>query len=118
MRIVPSAFNAARPSRTASQITGLGWHHRAAMPEEGFSASSSGLMLPPSAARALRLAFGVLFLWLGVLEIVPGMSPAEDLMRAALPAFLPIDAFIRFARSGKSWSGSASSPVASGGPSS
>ena len=54
-------------------------------------------MLPPSAAHALRLAFGVLFLWLGLLKIVPGMSPAEDLMRAALPAFLPIDAFIRFA---------------------
>jgi uncharacterized membrane protein YkgB len=54
-------------------------------------------MLPPSATRALRLAFGVLFLWLGVLKVIPGMSPAEDLMRATMPSFLPIDAFIRFA---------------------
>ncbi|MBK8022449.1 MAG: DoxX family membrane protein [Chloroflexi bacterium] len=49
----------------------------------------------------LRIAFGILFLWLGILKVFPGVSPAEPLMRASmpafLPAFLPIDAFIRFA---------------------
>jgi uncharacterized membrane protein YkgB len=45
----------------------------------------------------LRISFGILFLWLGLLKVVPGVSPAEPLMRASMPAFLPIDAFIRFA---------------------
>jgi len=49
------------------------------------------------ALDVLRLGFGVLFLWLGALKLVPGMSPAEPLMRAAMPEFVPIDAFIRFA---------------------
>jgi uncharacterized membrane protein YkgB len=54
-------------------------------------------MLPRSSTRALRVAFGILFLWLGLLKIAPGMSPAEDLMRASMPAFVPVDLFIRFA---------------------
>ncbi len=45
----------------------------------------------------LRVGFGVLFLWLGLLKVLPGVSPAEPLMRASTPAFLPIDTFIRFA---------------------
>jgi uncharacterized membrane protein YphA (DoxX/SURF4 family) len=49
------------------------------------------------ALDVLRLSFGVLFLWLGVLKLVPGVSPAEPLMRAAMPPFVPIDVFIRFA---------------------
>jgi uncharacterized membrane protein YkgB len=45
----------------------------------------------------LRIAFGILFLWLGVLKLPPGVSPAEPLMRAAMPVFVPMDLFIRFA---------------------
>jgi uncharacterized membrane protein YkgB len=53
-----------------------------------------------SAAHAfdvLRIGFGILFLWLGLLKLVPGVSPAEPLMKAAMPAIVPIDLFIRFA---------------------
>ncbi|HEY7522522.1 MAG TPA: DoxX-like family protein [Candidatus Limnocylindrales bacterium] len=45
----------------------------------------------------LRIAFGILFLWLGLLKVFPGVSPAEPLMKAALPDFVPKDPFIRFA---------------------
>jgi hypothetical protein len=45
----------------------------------------------------LRVGFGILFLWLGLLKLVPGLSPAEPLMKAAMPAIVPIDLFIRFA---------------------
>lgn len=45
----------------------------------------------------LRIAFGILFLWLGLLKVVPGVSPAEPLMKAALPDLVPKDAFVRFA---------------------
>jgi uncharacterized membrane protein YkgB len=51
----------------------------------------------PQALSVLRVGFGVLFLWLGLLKVLPGVSPAEPLMRASMPGFLPIDAFIRFA---------------------
>src|SRR5688572_29065465 len=43
------------------------------------------------ALDVLRIAFGILFLWLGVLKVLPGVSPAEPLMRQAMPAMLPID---------------------------
>jgi uncharacterized membrane protein YkgB len=45
----------------------------------------------------LRISFGILFLWLGALKVIPGVSPAEPLMKAALPDFVPKDVFIRFA---------------------
>jgi uncharacterized membrane protein YphA (DoxX/SURF4 family) len=67
------------------------------MRDPGGPATDAVQMLPPSATRALRIAFGILFLWLGLLKIVPGVSPAEDLMRASMPSFVPIDLFIRFA---------------------
>jgi uncharacterized membrane protein YkgB len=43
----------------------------------------------------LRVALGVVFVWFGALKLVPGMSPAEDLVRATVPfllgeIFLPI----------------------------
>jgi hypothetical protein len=55
-------------------------------------------MLPLAAARSLRVAFGMLFLWLGLLEVVLAMSRAEDLLRASMPSFLPIEVFIRSPR--------------------
>jgi uncharacterized membrane protein YkgB len=36
----------------------------------------------------LRIALGIVFLWFGALKLVPGLSPAEDLVRATVP-FLP-----------------------------
>jgi uncharacterized membrane protein YkgB len=41
----------------------------------------------------LRVSVGLIFLWFGALKLVPGLSPAESLIRASLP-FLPLDAFI------------------------
>lgn len=41
----------------------------------------------------LRIALGVVFLWFGALKLVPGMSPAEELVRATAP-FLPGDLFV------------------------
>ncbi|HSJ24499.1 MAG TPA: DoxX family protein [Longimicrobiales bacterium] len=43
----------------------------------------------------LRVALGVVFVWFGALKLVPGLSPAEDLVRATVPwipgsVFLPI----------------------------
>jgi hypothetical protein len=38
----------------------------------------------------LRVALGVVFVWFGALKFFPGMSPAEDLVRATVP-FLPGD---------------------------
>jgi uncharacterized membrane protein YkgB len=36
----------------------------------------------------LRVALGVVFFWFGALKLVPGLSPAEDLVLATVP-FLP-----------------------------
>jgi hypothetical protein len=58
----------------------------------------------------LRVALGVVFVWFGALKLVPGLSPAEDLVRATVP-FLPGDLFLRFSRCGRSSSASAFSPV-------
>jgi uncharacterized membrane protein YphA (DoxX/SURF4 family) len=41
----------------------------------------------------LRVALGVVFVWFGALKLVPGMSPAEDLVRATVP-FLPGEIFL------------------------
>lgn len=43
----------------------------------------------------LRIALGVVFVWFGALKLFPGMSPAEDLVRATVPlirgdVFVPI----------------------------
>ena len=45
----------------------------------------------------LRFSIGILFLWLGVLKLFPGVSPAEPIMRAGMPQFLPMGYFIPFA---------------------
>lgn len=41
----------------------------------------------------LRISMGVVFFWFGALKLVPGLSPAEDLVRATVP-FLPGRAFL------------------------
>jgi uncharacterized membrane protein YkgB len=41
----------------------------------------------------LRIALGIVFLWFGALKLVPGLSPAEDLVRATVP-FLPGSLFL------------------------
>lgn len=41
----------------------------------------------------LRIALGVVFVWFGALKLIPGMSPAEDLVRATVP-FLPGGVFV------------------------
>lgn len=43
----------------------------------------------------LRLALGIVFVWFGALKLFPGMSPAEDLVRATVP-FLPGHLFLPF----------------------
>lgn len=43
----------------------------------------------------LRLAVGVVYVWFGALKLVPGMSPAEDLVRATVP-WLPGGFFLPF----------------------
>lgn len=43
----------------------------------------------------LRLALGVVYVWFGALKLVPGLSPAEDLVAATVP-FLPASLFMPF----------------------
>jgi uncharacterized membrane protein YkgB len=43
----------------------------------------------------LRISIGVVFFWFGALKLVPGLSPAEGLIRATLP-FLPMNLFLPF----------------------
>jgi len=40
----------------------------------------------------LRISIGLVFVWFGALKLFPGLSPAEDLIRASM-AFLPLDLF-------------------------
>jgi uncharacterized membrane protein YkgB len=41
----------------------------------------------------LRVSVGIVFFWFGALKLIPGVSPAEALIRDSLP-FLPMDLFI------------------------
>jgi uncharacterized membrane protein YkgB len=43
----------------------------------------------------MRVALGLVFVWFGALKLVPGLSPAEDLVRATVP-FLPGNLFLPF----------------------
>jgi len=43
----------------------------------------------------LRVSVGIIFVWFGALKLVPGLSPAEGLIRATL-TFLPMDVFVPF----------------------
>jgi uncharacterized membrane protein YkgB len=38
---------------------------------------------------------GIIFIWFGALKLVPGLSPADGLIRASI-TFLPMDYFIPF----------------------
>jgi uncharacterized membrane protein YkgB len=48
-----------------------------------------------SGISILRVALGIVFLWFGALKFVPGLSPADDLVRATV-TFLPGDLFMPF----------------------
>jgi uncharacterized membrane protein YkgB len=41
----------------------------------------------------LRVALGIIFVWFGALKLVPGLSPAEDLVVATVP-FVPGSVFM------------------------
>lgn len=43
----------------------------------------------------LRVSIGIIFVWFGALKLVPGLSPAEGLIRSSLP-FLPMSLFLPF----------------------
>lgn len=45
--------------------------------------------------RLLRLALGLVFIWFGALKLVPGLSPAESLVRDTVP-YLPGSVFVPF----------------------
>lgn len=41
----------------------------------------------------LRISIGIIFFWFGALKLLPGVSPAEGLIRETLP-FLPMNIFL------------------------
>jgi uncharacterized membrane protein YphA (DoxX/SURF4 family) len=43
----------------------------------------------------LRVSMGVIFFWFGALKLVPGLSPAETLIRESI-SFLPMHLFLPF----------------------
>jgi uncharacterized membrane protein YkgB len=43
----------------------------------------------------LRVSVGVIFFWFGALKLVPGLSPAEHLIRESI-TFLPMNLFLPF----------------------
>jgi uncharacterized membrane protein YkgB len=43
----------------------------------------------------LRIALGLVFVWFGALKLVPGLSPAEELVRATVP-WIPGGIFLPF----------------------
>jgi uncharacterized membrane protein YkgB len=53
------------------------------------------LWMAENAVTLLRVALGIVFVWFGGLKLVPGLSPAEDLVRATVP-FLPGHLFVPF----------------------
>ena len=48
-----------------------------------------------NATMLLRWSMGIVFIWFGALKLVPGLSPADGLIRASM-WFLPMDYFIPF----------------------
>src|SRR5262245_25699055 len=43
----------------------------------------------------LRISMGIVFFWFGALKLFPGLSPAENLIRASI-TFLPMNLFLPF----------------------
>jgi uncharacterized membrane protein YkgB len=64
---------------------------------ERFDAADAAIThyMAVSGIPILRIALGVVFIWFGALKFVPGLSPAEDLVRATVP-FLPGELFLPF----------------------
>ena len=63
----------------------------------GFDATDAAITrwMADAGIPVLRVAVGIVYVWFGALKFVPGLSPAEDLVRATvtwLPAsvFLPV----------------------------
>jgi uncharacterized membrane protein YphA (DoxX/SURF4 family) len=48
-----------------------------------------------NATLLLRWSMGIIFIWFGALKLIPGMSPADNLIRETMN-FLPLDYFIPF----------------------
>ena len=48
-----------------------------------------------NATTLLRWSMGIIFIWFGALKLVPGLSPADGLIRASM-WFWPMDYFIPF----------------------
>jgi len=48
-----------------------------------------------NATTLLRWSMGIVFIWFGALKLVPGLSPADGLIRASM-WFMPMDYFIPF----------------------
>ena len=48
-----------------------------------------------NATLLLRWSMGIVFIWFGALKLIPGMSPADNLIRETMN-FLPLDYFIPF----------------------
>ena len=48
-----------------------------------------------NATLLLRWSMGIIFIWFGALKLMPGMSPADNLIRETMN-FLPLDYFIPF----------------------
>ena len=48
-----------------------------------------------NATTLLRWSMGIVFIWFGALKLVPGLSPADGIIRASM-WFLPMDYFIPF----------------------
>jgi uncharacterized membrane protein YkgB len=52
-------------------------------------------LMARSGITFLRASIGIVFLWFGALKLMPGLSPAEPLIRESLP-FLPMALFLPF----------------------
>jgi uncharacterized membrane protein YkgB len=48
-----------------------------------------------NATLLLRWSMGIVFVWFGALKLIPGLSPADGLIRATM-GFLPLEYFIPF----------------------
>lgn len=48
-----------------------------------------------NATTLLRWSMGIVFVWFGALKLVPGLSPADAIIRASM-SFMPMDYFIPF----------------------
>jgi uncharacterized membrane protein YkgB len=59
---------------------------------DGWDARIAGWMAE-NGITLLRIAIGLVFFWFGALKLVPGLSPAEGLVRATTP-FLPGELFV------------------------